>query len=392
MAQAGLHIPAEDGLGAAGVPDGLRRHRRRAVDRREPEHVLVARHEHRGDGSRARDCRRWCCSTSRRRHRPGRGRRARHGGRRSLPRARRARDRDDALRRAEVVRGDDAGGRGGGVRFRSRDVRADLSADLRLAGREPGARDGRAARPAGRRSSPRRAASARPAKRSSPSTSRASTTICRRSTASAATWPQTRLELAARENDLRARDEAVKAREQRAQRKADEALQERAARRPARDRPRRRGRPAPKAGALADAAADPRLVTRRRSAIRRTSQRRALDRRDRRPARRTRARRSTPSSAAAATPATDDAGGRCCRRSRRSPCRSRPASASACRPGSKASSPSVHGKTAEVSVNGKRLKASVADSSSSARPARRRRRRSACTSTSHRGDGRRTST
>ena len=41
MAQAGLHVPADARLAAAGVPVGVRRHRRRAVDRREPEHVLV---------------------------------------------------------------------------------------------------------------------------------------------------------------------------------------------------------------------------------------------------------------------------------------------------------------------------------------------------------------
>ena len=39
-------------IAAAGVPVGVRRYRRRAVDRRQPEHVLGAHHQHRGDGSR----------------------------------------------------------------------------------------------------------------------------------------------------------------------------------------------------------------------------------------------------------------------------------------------------------------------------------------------------
>ncbi|MEO5819383.1 MAG: Smr/MutS family protein [Vicinamibacteraceae bacterium] len=72
---------------------------------------------------------------------------------------------------------------------------------------------------------------------------------------------QARLELASTENDLRARVEAVKAREQRAQRKADDALQQRL-----RDARREIDRVVEdaraKAGALADAAATPRLVTR----------------------------------------------------------------------------------------------------------------------------------
>jgi len=72
---------------------------------------------------------------------------------------------------------------------------------------------------------------------------------------------QVRLELAAKENDLKARVEAVKAREQRAQRKADDALalKLREAKREidtvVEDARRR-------AGELADAAANPRLVTR----------------------------------------------------------------------------------------------------------------------------------
>ena len=63
MAQAGLHIPAADGSRAAGLPVALRRHRRRAVDRRQPEHVLGAHHQHRRRWTATSRCRRWCCST-----------------------------------------------------------------------------------------------------------------------------------------------------------------------------------------------------------------------------------------------------------------------------------------------------------------------------------------
>ena len=150
---------------------------------------------------------------------------------------------------------------------------------------------------------------------------------------------QKRLELASIENDLRARVDAVKEREQRAQRKADDALQQRL-----RDAKREIDRVVEdaraKAGALADAAASPRLVTRGGGITRsgglstgetghlRADARAALDAvagrvRD------------------GATPATP---ARCCRRSRRRPSRSRPASASASRPGSKASSPPCRGR------------------------------------------------
>ena len=42
-------------IAAAGVPIDLRRHRRRTIDRREPEHVLGAHHQHRLDGPRVDD-------------------------------------------------------------------------------------------------------------------------------------------------------------------------------------------------------------------------------------------------------------------------------------------------------------------------------------------------
>ena len=66
-------------------------------------------------------------------HRSGRRRRAGDGDHRALPPARRDGGRDDALRRAEVVRVDDRRGDAGRVRLRSEDVRADLSPELRLA-------------------------------------------------------------------------------------------------------------------------------------------------------------------------------------------------------------------------------------------------------------------
>ena len=53
MAQAGLFVPAAEARLPVFRID-LRRHRRRAVDRGEPEHVLVAHHEHREHGSFAR--------------------------------------------------------------------------------------------------------------------------------------------------------------------------------------------------------------------------------------------------------------------------------------------------------------------------------------------------
>ena len=144
MAQAGLHIPAAPGSPAAGLPQRVRRHRRRAVDRRQPEHLLVARHQHRVDG-------------------PDAG----AAGARAVRRARlRAPTRPRAARSATAVvdhfksrgalvvcttpqrggedlRDDDAGCDGGGVRLRPGDVRAHLPAGLRLAGPQPGARDRR---------------------------------------------------------------------------------------------------------------------------------------------------------------------------------------------------------------------------------------------------------
>ena len=127
------------------VPVDLRGHRRRAVDRRQPQHVLGARRESRRDGARARPAGARAAGRSRRRHRPVRRRRARRGRHRSLPAPRRDRHRDDPRRCAEVVRGDDVRRAQRGLRIRSRDVRADLPAALRRARPQPGPRRSRRA-------------------------------------------------------------------------------------------------------------------------------------------------------------------------------------------------------------------------------------------------------
>ena len=142
MAQAGLHVPAEAGSAVPGVPIDLRGHRRRAVDCGQPQHVRLAHHEHRVDGSRPRASGAGAARRNRRRHRSDRRRRARRRHRRSLPHARRAGDWHDALRRAEDLRVEHARRRVGGVCVRSRRLRADVSPDLRIARPQSGARDG----------------------------------------------------------------------------------------------------------------------------------------------------------------------------------------------------------------------------------------------------------
>ena len=147
MAQAGLLIPAADGSQIPVFRTRVCRHRRRAVDLREPQHVLrrtsrnIVAMDAALDAAGAGAARR-----SGRRHRPARRGRARDGDHRPLPPARRDGGGDDALRRAEVVRVDDRGRDGGRVRVRPADVRADLPPELRLARQQPGARDRDAAR------------------------------------------------------------------------------------------------------------------------------------------------------------------------------------------------------------------------------------------------------
>ena len=166
---------------------------------------------------------------------------------------------------------------------------------------------------------------------------------------------QQRLELASLENDLRARLEAVKAREQRAQRKADDALQQRL-----RDARREIDRVVEdaraKAGALADAAAAPRLVTRGggiayasglstgETGQLRAGARAALD------ALADRVRDGGDAGAGALLPPEPPPDVPLATGVRvRVP------------PGLEGVVTSVQGKTAEISVNGKRLKANVAD-------------------------------
>ena len=172
MAQAGLLIPAADGIAGPGVPQRVRRHRRRAVDRREPQHVLGAHRQRRRDGQGARAAGAGAARRGRRRHRPERGGRARDGDHRPLPHARRDGGRDDALRRAEDVCVHDRGGDVGRLRLqsakRSRRPTGCTTARRAAAWRSRSPR-GWACRPA---SSRRRARSGPPAKRSSRSTSR----------------------------------------------------------------------------------------------------------------------------------------------------------------------------------------------------------------------------
>ena len=85
---------------------------------------------------------------ARRRHGPDRGLGARPGAARPLHPGRRARRRDDPLRRAQGVRPHHAGGAQRRGRVRPRDAVADLPPDDRPARRQPGVRDRRAARPA----------------------------------------------------------------------------------------------------------------------------------------------------------------------------------------------------------------------------------------------------
>ena len=69
MAQAGTADSGRRRIAPAGVPVDVRRHRRRAVDRGQPEHVLGARRQPRLDGSHARGARARAARRSRLGHR-----------------------------------------------------------------------------------------------------------------------------------------------------------------------------------------------------------------------------------------------------------------------------------------------------------------------------------
>ena len=77
MAQSGLHVPAAAGAPAPRLPAHLRRHRRRAVDRLEPLHLLRPPRRHRGDDPRPGAARPRAPRRGGRRHRSHRGRRPR---------------------------------------------------------------------------------------------------------------------------------------------------------------------------------------------------------------------------------------------------------------------------------------------------------------------------
>ena len=142
--------PGRPGQRAAGLPPGLRRHRRRPVDRREPLDVLRAPRGHRGDDPRPRAARPWCCST---RWAPGPT--PPRGGPSASPSWSTSASAGPwsspppttALMKAYAQSTPGVGC--GSFGYDPRDLGADLPADPRRPGPQPGPRDGGAARAAG---------------------------------------------------------------------------------------------------------------------------------------------------------------------------------------------------------------------------------------------------
>ena len=205
----------------------VRRHRRRAVDRGKPEHVLGAHREHRVDGSRRWRCRRWCCSTKRA-PAPIRSRAARsamaiidHFRRRGATVI--ATTHYDALK---IVRVDDRRRDGGGFGFDPQT----FAPTYRLNYGSPGSSlaleiADRLGLPAA--SSSRRARIARRARRSSPSTWRRSSATCRRSSTSTASRRANARRCAGRRSKLQQREQELRNREETFKRKLDERIEER---------------------------------------------------------------------------------------------------------------------------------------------------------------------
>ena len=173
-------------------------------------------------------------------HRPGRGRRARDGGRRALPDAGRARALHDARRGDEDLRVDHAGRGRGGVRLRPRDLRAQLPPGLRVAGPQPGARNRGAPRAQRRRHRPGAARTSARATRSWRSTWRRIDENLHELEHERRLVARERQVLGDAETRIKSREEALRQREEAFRRKVGGAARRSPARRAARDRQGRR--------------------------------------------------------------------------------------------------------------------------------------------------------
>ena len=163
----------------------------------------------------------------RRGHRPGRGRGARHGDHRPLPAARRRGRGHHALRHAEDVRVDDRRGHLAPRSASHPSSSPTYQLGLRLAGPQPGSRDGRAPGPAAGDHRRRRGSTGRFARRSSPSTWPRSTTNCTRSSTSGGWLAREREQLGEQEAAIRGREEALREREEQLKRRLETQLEDR---------------------------------------------------------------------------------------------------------------------------------------------------------------------